>query len=84
MQVPLGVLLKNENKGDEMVEIISHLHQYIPYHDTQGRNRGAPSQFEEDSFRWGSAYCCKVSRSKKSKGEFAVCGNSIGRNHSMC
>lgn len=30
LQVPLGVLLKNENKGDEMVEIMSHLHQYVP------------------------------------------------------
>lgn len=30
MQVPLGVLLKNENKGDDMVDIMSHLHQYVP------------------------------------------------------
>jgi uncharacterized protein YjaG (DUF416 family) len=28
--VPLGVLLKNENKGDEMVQIMEHVHQYIP------------------------------------------------------
>lgn len=28
--VPLGILLKNENKGDEMVEILTHLHQYVP------------------------------------------------------
>ncbi len=33
MQVPLGVLLKNENKGDEMVEIMSHLHQYVPSYE---------------------------------------------------
>lgn len=32
MQVPLGVLL-NENKGDEMVEILSHLHQYVPSYE---------------------------------------------------
>ena len=30
VQVPLGVLLKNENKADDMVEIMSHLHQYVP------------------------------------------------------
>lgn len=30
MQVPLGILLKNENKGPEMIGILSHLHQYVP------------------------------------------------------
>ena len=30
MQVPLGVILKNENKGDEMVDIMAYLHQYVP------------------------------------------------------
>ena len=30
MQVPLGIILKNENKIDEMVAIMSELHQYIP------------------------------------------------------
>ena len=30
MQVPLGILLKNENKLDEMVEIMAHLQQYVP------------------------------------------------------
>ena len=29
-QVPLGIILKNENKGDEMVDIMSNLHQYVP------------------------------------------------------
>ena len=29
-QVPLGVLPKNENKTKEMVEILIHLHQYVP------------------------------------------------------
>ena len=29
--MPLGILLKNENRGDEMVEIMSH-HQYVPSH----------------------------------------------------
>lgn len=30
--MPLGILLKNENKSDEMVEIMSHHHQYVPAH----------------------------------------------------
>ena len=30
MQVPLGIILKNENKGSEMGDILSHLHQYVP------------------------------------------------------
>ena len=30
MQVPLGVIFKNENKLDEMVDIMDHLNQYIP------------------------------------------------------
>ena len=30
MQVPLGVIPKNGNKSGEMVEIMTHLHQYVP------------------------------------------------------
>ena len=30
-QVPLGILPKNENKGEEMVEIMTHLHKYVPF-----------------------------------------------------
>ena len=30
VQVPLGILLKNEYKGSEMIEILTHLHQYVP------------------------------------------------------
>ena len=33
MQVPLGILPLNENKGDEMVQIMSHLHQYVPSYE---------------------------------------------------
>ena len=29
-QVPLGIIPKNENKGVEMVEIMTNLHQYVP------------------------------------------------------
>ena len=42
--MPLGVLPKNENKLDEMVDILSHLHQYVPAKEsvrevfTQGTN----------------------------------------------
>lgn len=28
--MPLGVLPKNENLGDDMVDIMLHLHQYVP------------------------------------------------------
>ena len=28
--MPLGILLKNENKGDDMVDIMKVLHQYVP------------------------------------------------------
>ena len=28
--MPLGFILKYENKGDEMVDIMEHIHQYVP------------------------------------------------------
>ena len=28
--MPLRILLKNENKGDDMVDIMKALHQYVP------------------------------------------------------
>ena len=32
MQVPLGILAKNENKGGEMIEIMKHHHEeYVPF-----------------------------------------------------
>ena len=31
-QVPLGILMKNENKMDDMVDILTHMHQYVPSH----------------------------------------------------
>ncbi len=31
--MPLGVLLKNENKAVDMVDIVTHLHQYIPVYE---------------------------------------------------
>lgn len=30
MQVPLGVILKNENVREEMLEILTTLHKYVP------------------------------------------------------
>ena len=33
MQVPLGVLLKNENMIEDMIEILSEVHQYVPERD---------------------------------------------------
>ena len=29
-QVPLGVLMKSEQRGEDMVDIVQHIHQYIP------------------------------------------------------
>ena len=29
-QVPLGILPFNQNKNEEMIQILSHLHQYVP------------------------------------------------------
>jgi len=29
-QVPLGVLLHNENKGEDMIKILTHIYQYVP------------------------------------------------------
>ena len=37
VQVPLGVLLKNENKGNDMVNIVTHLHQYVPVIENTSR-----------------------------------------------
>lgn len=30
MQVPLCVLAKSEQRGEDMVEILQHIHQYVP------------------------------------------------------
>ena len=30
IQVPLGIIPKNENKSDEMVDIMTALHKYVP------------------------------------------------------
>ena len=30
LQVPLRILPKNENKSEDMVAIMTHLHQYVP------------------------------------------------------
>lgn len=30
-QIPLGVILKSENKTDEMCEIMERMHQYVPH-----------------------------------------------------
>ena len=30
MQVPLGILLKNETRGEDMVDIVAHHHHYVP------------------------------------------------------
>ena len=30
VQVPLGVLMKREQTGEDMVDIMMHLHKYVP------------------------------------------------------
>ena len=30
IQVPLGIYLKGEQKYEEMIEVLDHLHQYVP------------------------------------------------------
>jgi len=37
MQVPLGLILKNENSRDEMLEILMTLHKYVPNKSTTGK-----------------------------------------------
>ena len=32
--MPLGILPKNENRGDEMVEIAAHHHQFVPVEES--------------------------------------------------
>lgn len=36
VQAPLGVILKNENRLEEMVEILQDLQRYIPIASTEG------------------------------------------------
>ena len=46
MQVPLGVVFKNENKLDEMVDIMDHLNQYVP---TEVTHTTAPKRMQIDT-----------------------------------
>ncbi len=34
MQVPMSIIPKNENKGDEMVDIMDTMHTYVPMIET--------------------------------------------------
>lgn len=36
VQVPLGVILKNENIREEMLDILEILHKYVPYKKATG------------------------------------------------
>lgn len=33
IKIPLGVIRKQETKGDEMIDIVGHVHQYVPMKD---------------------------------------------------
>ena len=59
--MPLGVILKNENKRDEMVDIMTHLHQYVPsvkYDEMKVISTGEHI-LEEEAGWWGSTNSCK-------------------------
>ena len=47
LQFPLGIIMKNENQLDEMVDILTTLHQYIPLYEVQGTSREAGAQADE-------------------------------------
>jgi hypothetical protein len=49
MQVPLGVQNKNENRGDDMVDIMAHLHQYVPRVDL---SEGTTSGYKSSEHVW--------------------------------
>lgn len=49
-QVPLGILMKNENHLDEMVDIITTLHQYVPQVEIES-SVTAPGRTEADKVK---------------------------------
>lgn len=51
MQVPLGVLLLNENKVDEMCKILDELHKYIPTTTTEGVTLPDGQVFTHEDYR---------------------------------
>ena len=48
-QVPLGNILNNENKGEETIEIVRHIHQYVP-----------PIEYEEEEVISSNGQVVKV------------------------
>ena len=45
-QVPLGILLFNENKGKDMIQILSCLHKYVPTIEESNEEIYVPSRRE--------------------------------------
>ena len=51
--IPLGVVLQNENKLDEMSKIMEVLHQYVPTHASEGQltlPNGSQVPYDSTSF----------------------------------
>lgn len=40
LQIPLGVILKNENQVGEMAQIMESLHKYVPCEETTEESSG--------------------------------------------
>ena len=54
LTVPLGIFLKGEQKYEEMIEVLSHLNQYVPTVSTESAisvtGLQEPVQIINDSF----------------------------------
>lgn len=49
MQVPLGIIMKNENELDQMVDILVGLHQYVPVREFPSTSASTDPDKETDS-----------------------------------
>lgn len=47
-QVPLGVIFKNENVTDEMIDILLQIHKYVPSQSKQGIDEVTGDTFCDD------------------------------------
>lgn len=56
VQVPLGVLMKREQTGEDMVDIMMHLHKYVP---TKAAGEFYPIFFGGDQITKERATCAQ-------------------------
>ena len=84
-KVPLGVLLKNENRGEDMVEIVLYLHQYVPaaqhstiaYTTSNGKKLEVP-QYHLEKVLFGGDQLTTV-RARSAKKARVNCLSSVSR-----